>query len=130
MALAGAGNNKPFAFNRKEKKDHGEGGSIVGAPLNGRVLIIDDVITAGTAIREAIEIIHQAGAEPAGVLIALDRQEKGKGKLSAIQEVEQQFGIPVVSIIGLDQVLDYVSSNPAFDQHANAVTRYRESYGV
>jgi orotate phosphoribosyltransferase len=130
MALAKAGNNKPFAFNRKEKKDHGEGGSIVGAPLNGRVLIIDDVITAGTAIREAIEIIHQAGAKPAGVLIALDRQEKGKGKLSAIQEVEQQFGIPVVSIIGLDQVLDYISRNPAFGQHADAVTRYRESYGV
>jgi orotate phosphoribosyltransferase len=130
MALAEAGNNKPFAFNRKEKKDHGEGGNIVGAPLNGRVLIIDDVITAGTAIREAIEIIHQAGAEPAGVLIALDRQEKGKGELSAIQEVEQQFGIPVVSIIGLDQVLDYISRNSAFGQHADAVAHYRKSYGV
>lgn len=130
MALAEAGDNKPFAFNRKEKKDHGEGGSIVGAPLNGRVLIIDDVITAGTAIREAIEIIHQAGAEPAGVLIALDRQEKGTGELSAIQEVEQQFSIPVVSIIGLDQVLDYISGNPTFGQHADAVARYRKSYGV
>lgn len=130
MALAESGNNKPFAFNRKEKKDHGEGGNIVGAPLNGRVLIIDDVITAGTAIREAIEIIHQAGAEPAGVLIALDRQERGKGKLSAIQEVEQQFGIPVVSIVGLDQVLDYISSNTVFSEHAEVVTRYRESFGV
>lgn len=130
MALAQRGNNKPFAFNRKEKKDHGEGGSIVGAPLTGRVLIIDDVITAGTAIREAIDIIHQAGAKPAGVLIALDRQEKGNGELSAIQEVEQQFSIPVVSIIDLDQVLSYISNRPGFSAHAETVARYREDYGV
>ena len=96
MALATDGNSKPFAFNRKEKKDHGEGGNIVGAPLQGKVLIVDDVITAGTAIRESIDIIRAAGAEPAGVLIALDRQEKGNGELSAIQEVEKEFGIPVV----------------------------------
>ena len=89
MALAAEGNNKPFAFNRKEKKDHGEGGNIVGAPLEGKVLIVDDVITAGTAIRESMELIRTSGAEPAGVLIALDRQERGAGELSAIQEVKE-----------------------------------------
>lgn len=130
MALASHGDNRPFAFNRKEKKDHGEGGNIVGAPLKGKVLIVDDVITAGTAIRESIDLIHAAGAEPAGVLIALDRQERGNGELSAIQEVEQEFGIPVVSIIQLEQVLTYVSSRPGFDEHARKVADYREQYGI
>ncbi|PXX88957.1 orotate phosphoribosyltransferase [Marinobacter vulgaris] len=130
MALAADGINKPFAFNRKEKKDHGEGGNIVGAPLGGKVLIVDDVITAGTAIRESIEIIRGAGAEAAGVLIALDRQERGAGELSAIQEVKKQFGIPVVSIITLDQVLDYLQNRPEFDGHAEKVAAYRNEYGV
>lgn len=130
MALATGGNNKPFAFNRKEKKDHGEGGSIVGAPLKGKILIVDDVITAGTAIRESMDIIRAAGAEPAGVLIALDRQEKGNGELSAIQEVERDFDIPVVSIIHLEQVLDYLKTNPEFSGHAENVARYRDQYGV
>ena len=130
MALATDGNSKPFAFNRKEKKDHGEGGNIVGAPLQGKVLIVDDVITAGTAIRESIDIIRAAGAEPAGVLIALDRQEKGNGELSAIQEVEKEFGIPVVSIIRLEQVLDYLKANPEFAGHAEKVASYRDRYGV
>lgn len=130
MALAADGENKPFAFNRKEKKDHGEGGNIVGAALQGNVLIVDDVITAGTAIRESIDIIRGAGAEPAGVLIALDRQERGAGELSAIQEVKKDFGIPVVSIITLDQVLDYLQSRPGFDEHAQKVAAYREEYGV
>jgi orotate phosphoribosyltransferase len=130
MALAENGNNKPFAFNRKEKKDHGEGGNIVGAPLQGRVLIVDDVITAGTAIRESMALIRESGAEPAGVLIALDRQEKGKGELSAIQEVEQEFSIPVVSIIRLEQVLDYLKTNPEFAGHAETVASYRNRYGV
>ncbi|MCG2580866.1 MAG: orotate phosphoribosyltransferase [Marinobacter sp.] len=130
MALASEGQNKPFAFNRKEKKDHGEGGNIVGAPLEGKVLIVDDVITAGTAIRESIDLIRAAGAEPAGVLIALDRQERGTGDLSAIQEVEQDFGLPVVSIIQLDQVLDYLSSQPDFAEHASNVAQYRNRYGV
>ncbi|WP_417564886.1 orotate phosphoribosyltransferase [Marinobacter sp.] len=130
MALATDGNSKPFAFNRKEKKDHGEGGNIVGAPLQGKVLIVDDVITAGTAIRESIDIIRAAGAEPAGVLIALDRQEKGNGELSAIQEVEKEFGIPVVSIIRLEQVLDYLKANPDFAGHAEKVASYRDRYGV
>ncbi|EON91052.1 orotate phosphoribosyltransferase [Marinobacter lipolyticus SM19] len=130
MALASEGQNKPFAFNRKEKKDHGEGGNIVGAPLEGKVLIVDDVITAGTAIRESIDLIRAAGAEPAGVLIALDRQERGTGDLSAIQEVEQDFGLPVVSIIQLDQVLDYLSSQQDFAEHASNVAQYRDRYGV
>lgn len=130
MALASDGENKPFAFNRKEKKNHGEGGNIVGAPLQGKVLIVDDVITAGTAIRESIDIIRDAGAEPAGVLIALDRQERGAGELSAIQEVKKEFGIPVVSIITLDQVLDYLQSRPGFDEHAQNVASYRDTYGI
>lgn len=130
MALASDGENKPFAFNRKEKKDHGEGGNIVGAPLEGKVLIVDDVITAGTAIRESIDIIRDSGAEPAGVLIALDRQERGAGKLSAIQEVKKEFDIPVVSIITLDQVLDYLQNRPGFDEHAQNVASYRDNYGV
>ncbi|KPP99246.1 orotate phosphoribosyltransferase [Marinobacter sp. HL-58] len=130
MALASEGSNKPFAFNRKEKKEHGEGGNIVGAPLQGKVLIVDDVITAGTAIRESIGIIRGEGAEPAGVLIALDRQERGAGELSAIQEVKKEFDIPVVSIITLDQVLDYLRNRPGFDQHARQVAAYRDEYGV
>lgn len=130
MALAQEGKSKPFAFNRKEKKDHGEGGNIVGAQLQGNVLIVDDVITAGTAIRESISLIRAAGAKPAGVLIALDRQERGNGQLSAIQEVESEFGIPVVSIIRLEQVLDYLKTNPEFSGHATKVASYRERYGV
>ena len=130
MALAAEGNNKPFAFNRKEKKDHGEGGNIVGAPLEGKVLIVDDVITAGTAIRESMELIRTSGAEPAGVLIALDRQERGAGELSAIQEVKEEFGIPVVSIIKLEQVLAYLQSRPGFSEHADKVAAYRGEYGV
>lgn len=130
MALAGQGDNRPWAFNRKEAKDHGEGGNIVGAPLGGRVLIIDDVITAGTAIRESMAIIEAAGATPAGVLVALDRQERGQGERSAIQEVEQSYGIPVTSIIRLDQVLEYLQSDSALSGHAPAIAAYRERYGV
>lgn len=130
MALASTGINKPFAFNRKEQKDHGEGGNLVGAPLQGEVLIVDDVITAGTAIRESMELIKNAGARPAGVLIALDRQERGTGGKSAIQEVEETFGIPVVSIIQLEQVLDYLNASPGFEQHAARVAAYRQSYGI
>lgn len=122
--------NTPFAFNRKEAKTHGEGGSIVGAPLKGRVMIIDDVITAGTAIREVIKIIKAAGAEPAGVLIALDRQEKGQGELSAIQEVERDFNIPVVSIVNLTQVLDYIQDDASLSQYSDAVSAYRAHYGL
>jgi orotate phosphoribosyltransferase len=130
MALASKGINKPFAFNRKEKKDHGEGGNLVGAPLEGNVLIIDDVITAGTAIRESMDLIKSTGARPAGVLIALDRQERGTGERSAIQEVQDTFGIPVVSIVKLDQVLDYLNTRPGLEEHAAKVTAYRKTYGI
>jgi len=124
--------DKPYAFNRKEAKTHGEGGSIVGHPLEGDVLIIDDVITAGTAIREAIEIITQNGAKPAGVVIALDRMERGNGELSAIQEVEQEFGIPVISIITLNDIIDYLAqSNTASSQrYLEAMKHYRSQYGI
>lgn len=122
--------DKPYAFNRKEAKAHGEGGSIVGHPLEGQVLIIDDVITAGTAIREAIEIITANGAKPAGVLIALDRMEKGKGELSAIQEVEKEFGIPVVSIIDLNDIIDYLKGQPDMQHYLDAMVEYRKQYGI
>lgn len=120
----------PWAFNRKENKEHGEGGDIVGSPLEGRVLIVDDVITAGTAVRESIERIREAGATPAGVLVALDRQEKGQSERSAIQEVEVEFGIPVVSIISLDQILEYLRELPDMSDYAEEVARYRDTYGV
>ena len=122
--------NVPYSFNRKEAKDHGEGGNIVGAPLQGDILIIDDVITAGTAIRESMDIIAAAKAKPAGVIIALDRQEKGKGELSAIQEVEQQYGIPVLSIIKLEHLISYIEDNPDFSQYTDKVRAYRDQYGI
>ncbi len=120
----------PYSFNRKEAKVHGEGGNIVGSPLQGRVLIIDDVITAGTAIRESMQIIDAAGAKPAGVLIALDRQEKGRGELSAIQEVEQEYGIPVLSIIKLENLVTYLEQQPDMQANLAAVRAYREQYGI
>jgi orotate phosphoribosyltransferase len=119
----------PYSFNRKEAKDHGEGGSIVGHPLEGDILIIDDVITAGTAIKEAKDIINANGAKTKGVVVALDRQEKGKGELSAIQEVEQNFGIAVVSIINLSHIVDYLKAN----NDKNIISRiesYRSQYGI
>lgn len=120
----------PYSFNRKEAKVHGEGGNIVGSPLQGRILIIDDVITAGTAIRESMQIIDAAGAKPAGVLIALDRQEKGTGELSAIQEVEQQYGIPVLSIITLGNLITYLGQQPEMQTNLATVIAYREKYGI
>lgn len=120
----------PWCFNRKEAKDHGEGGILVGAPLAGRVLIIDDVITAGTAIREVMQIIQGQQAQAAGVLIALNRQERGKGELSAIQEVERDFGMPVVSIVSLEQVLEYLAGDAELKSYLPAVERYRADYGI
>lgn len=120
----------PYAFNRKEAKAHGEGGNIVGAPLQGKVLIIDDVITAGTAIGEAMDIIEANGASPAGVVIALDRQEKGKGELSAIQEVENNYGIPVHSIIQLELLIEYLSKQTGMEDKLEAVKAYRAQYGI
>ncbi|WP_031566706.1 orotate phosphoribosyltransferase [Rheinheimera texasensis] len=120
----------PYCFNRKEAKTHGEGGSLVGSPLKGRIMLVDDVITAGTAIRESMEIIQAQGAELAGVLIALDRQERGKGELSAIQEVERDFGTKVVSIIGLKDLIQYLEGKPELAQHLDAVKAYRAEFGV
>ncbi|MEA1605798.1 orotate phosphoribosyltransferase [Pseudomonas spirodelae] len=120
----------PWCFNRKEAKDHGEGGTLVGAPLAGRVLIIDDVITAGTAIREVMQIIRAQGAKAAGVLIALNRQERGKGELSAIQEVERDYAMPVVSIVSLEQVLEYLAEDAELKQYLPAVQAYRAEYGI
>jgi len=124
------GRDMPYCFNRKEAKDHGEGGATVGAPLAGRVLILDDVITAGTAIGEAMQIIEAAGATPAGVVIALDRQERGRGERSAIQEVERRYGIPVVSIVRLDELVEYLAERPEYADSLEAVRTYREQYGA
>jgi orotate phosphoribosyltransferase len=120
----------PFCFNRKEAKAHGEGGALVGAPISGRVLILDDVITAGTAIREAIGIIQEAGGQPAGILIALDRQERGQGELSAVQEVQESFGIPVASILKLDDLVDHLETSEEYGDHLQNVTEYRQRYGI
>jgi orotate phosphoribosyltransferase len=121
--------NLPFAFNRKEAKDHGEGGTIVGAPLSGRVLIVDDVITAGTAIRESVEIIRAQGATPAGVLIALDREERGQGERSAVQEVQETLGLPVVSVLRLRDLLVHLE-DAGERAVLEAVRAYRDRYGV
>ena len=130
MALAGLGRNTPYAYNRKEAKDHGEGGTLVGAPLAGRVLIIDDVISAGTSVRESVELIRAAGATPAAVLIALDRQERGQGDRSAVQEVERNYGIPVLSVATLTDLIDYLSGHPDLENKLAAVRAYRSSYGI
>lgn len=120
----------PYCFNRKEKKDHGEGGSLVGSELTGKIMLVDDVITAGTAIRESMEIIEQNGADLSGVLIALDRQEKGKGELSAIQEVERDFGTKVISIVTLGDLVNYLKENPAYAEFLPKVEEYRANYGI
>ena len=123
------GRDVPYAYNRKEAKDHGEGGVLVGAPLRGRVVIVVDVITAGSAIREVVDIIRAGGAEPAAGVIGLNRQERGRGELSAIQEVERDYGIPVLSIISLEHVMQYLEAQGAADDLAR-VRAYREQYGV
>jgi orotate phosphoribosyltransferase len=120
----------PWAYNRKEAKDHGEGGVLVGAPLKGRVLIVDDVMTAGTAVRESLALIRAQGATPAGVLIALDRQERGQGELSAAQEVQRDYGIPVVAITGFSDVLAYAGERPDLAADHQRMLAYREQYGV
>ena len=130
IELARLGRNTPYAFNRKEAKDHGEGGSLIGAPLVGRVLIIDDVISAGTSVREAVDLIVAAGAVPAGVVIALDRMERGSGVLSAVQEVEQRYAMPVISVAGLDDLIAHLEGSPELDINLAAVRRYRAEYGV
>ncbi|EJX2553881.1 orotate phosphoribosyltransferase [Vibrio sp. OPT41] len=120
----------PYCFNRKEAKDHGEGGNLVGSALEGRIMLVDDVITAGTAIRESMEIIQANGADLAGVLVAIDRQEKGKGELSAIQEVERDFGCAIISIVSLTDLVTFLEDKGTDKEHLEAVKAYRAEYGI
>ena len=120
----------PYCFNRKEAKDHGEGGNTVGAPLKGRVLLLDDVISAGTSIRESIDIINASGAQLVGVVISIDRQERGQQDTSAIQEIEQQYNIPVISIVKLEHIIEYLGESTEFSANLDSVREYREQYGV
>lgn len=130
IALSRHGRNTPFCYNRKEAKDHGEGGTLVGAPLAGHVLIVDDVISAGTSVGESVALIQAAGAIPAGVVIALDRQEKGSGELSAVQEVERRYNMPVISVATLHDLIAFLSGNKELERNLDAVSRYREQYGI
>jgi len=130
IALADAGRNVRYSFNRKEEKDHGEGGTVIGAPLAGRVLIVDDVISAGTSVRESVNLIRASGAVPCGVVIALDRMERGTGNLSAVQEVGANYNVPVFSIATLDDLMAYLRADPQHARNLAAVGRYRDQYGV
>ena len=130
VALAHLGQNVPYAYNRKEAKDHGEGGTLVGAPVRGKVLIVDDVISAGTSVRESVDLIRAAGAEPVGVVIALDREERGQGALSAVQEVTQSYAIPVISVARLTDLIDYLGGNAELENNLAAVRDYRARYGT
>lgn len=130
VVLAQQGHNFPYAFNRKEAKDHGEGGTVVGAPIKGNVLIVDDVISAGTSIRESVELIRAQGAKAVGVVIALDRMERGAGEQSAVQEVAATYGIPVLAIANLADLLDYLKDDADLAQYQPAVEAYRAQYGV
>ena len=130
IALVEQGRNVPYCYNRKEVKSHGEGGNTVGAKLQGKVLIIDDVISAGTSVRESIELIRVSGAEPCGVVIALDRMERGQGELSAVQEVQRNYNIPVVPIATLDDLLGYLQDEDKLAQNLRATQLYRDKYGV
>jgi orotate phosphoribosyltransferase len=130
VALARAGRDVPYAYNRKEAKDHGEGGNVVGAPLAGRVLIVDDVMTAGTAVRGSVEIIRAAGATPCAVAIALDRMERGTAELSAVQEVRRDYGMPVIAIATLDDLLGFLQGRPDLVQNMQQIADYRRVYGA
>ena len=124
------GVDKPYCFNRKEAKTHGEGGNLVGSPLQGKIMLVDDVITAGTAIRESMQIIQANGAQLEGVLIALDRQERGQGTLSAVQEVERDFATKVIAIVGLNDLITYLADKPEMAEHLTNIRAYREQYGI
>jgi orotate phosphoribosyltransferase len=130
IGLAAKGHNVPYAFNRKEAKDHGEGGLIVGAPLKGRVVIVDDVVTAGTSVRESVAIIRAHGATPAGVLIIVDRMERGTGEASAVQEVQSEYGIPVVAIATLNDVMALVNASATLSEYSTKIEAYRSQYGI
>jgi orotate phosphoribosyltransferase len=124
------GRDVPWCFNRKEAKAHGEGGLLVGAPLAGRVLVVDDVITAGTAIREIVDIVTDAGAEVASIVVAIDRQERGTGDVSAVQQVEQELGVRVQAIVGLDDVVEHLEETGRHSEHLDALRQYRDEYGA
>lgn len=130
IALTSFNRNVPFAFNRKEAKAHGEGGVTIGAPVSGRVLIVDDVISAGTSVRESIEVIESAGATPCGIVVSLDRQERGTGVESAIQEIERDFKLPVINLFCLDDLVDYLSQKPEMADKLDRVSQYRAEYGA
>ena len=130
IALAQAGRSVPYSFNRKETKDHGEGGRIIGAPLAGRVLIVDDVISAGTSVRESVDLIRDSGAVACGVAIALDRLERGAGERSAVQEVREHFGMPVIAIADLDDLVQFLGAKPELAQQLIEIERYRQLYGA
>lgn len=130
IALAEAGHNHPFSFNRKEIKDHGEGGDIVGAPLAGRILIVDDVVSAGLSVGESVTLIRAASATPCGIIVALDRMEKGKGKCSTLQEIKNKYDIPIISLITLDDIVTYLRTRQDLARHIQAIETYRTLYGA
>jgi orotate phosphoribosyltransferase len=130
IALARAGRDVPYAFNRKEAKDHGEGGDTIGAPVAGRVLIVDDVLTAGTAVRESLALLRARGATPAGLAIALDRMERGQGQASAVREIEERHGIRVIAIANLDDLTTWLQARPGMEAHLRAIDEYRQQYGA
>jgi orotate phosphoribosyltransferase len=130
IAFASRGRNVPFAFNRKEKKDHGEGGVIIGTPLKGRVLIVDDVISAGTSVNESVNLILEEGAQPSGIAISIDREEKGSGALSAVEEIKATHRLPVCHLTSLKEIMRYIESNATFASHMDAMRAYQKEYGI
>jgi len=130
IALSQKGKNVPFCFNRKEIKDHGEGGKVIGAQIKGKVLIVDDVISAGTSITESVKLISDSGGAPCGIIVAIDRQEKGQSNLSAIQEMEAKYAIPIISIINLDEIKKYLIDNEGLGENLRAIEKYQNQYGV
>ena len=130
IALSQKGKNVPFCFNRKEIKDHGEGGKVIGAQIKGKVLIVDDVISAGTSITESVKLISDLGGAPCGIIVAIDRQEKGQSNLSAIQEMEAKYAIPIISIINLDEITKYLTDNEGLGENLRAIEKYQNQYGV
>ena len=130
IALSQKGKNVPFCFNRKEIKDHGEGGKVIGAQIKGKVLIVDDVISAGTSITESVKLISDSGGAPCGIIVAIDRQEKGQSNLSAIQEMEAKYAIPIISIINLDEIKKYLINNEGLGENLRAIEKYQNQYGV
>jgi orotate phosphoribosyltransferase len=130
VALARSGRDVPYAFNRKEAKDHGEGGDTIGAPVAGRVLVVDDVLTAGTAVRESLALIRAHGATPAGLAIALDRMERGQGEVSAVREIEERHAMPVIAIASLDDLTGWLAARPGMEPHLRAIGEYRQHYGA